>query len=52
LATFDGKTLKDDRLRTLATFDGKTLKDDRLRTLATVDGSVSIVIIAFAARIF
>jgi hypothetical protein len=36
----------------LATFDGKTLKDDRLRTLATVDGSVSIVIIAFAARIF
>ena len=52
LATFDGKTLKDDRLRTLATFDGKTLKDDRLRTLATVDGLVSIVIIAFAARIF
>ena len=45
-------TIKDDRLRTLATFDGKTLKDDRLRTLATVDGSVSIVIIAFAARIF
>ena len=45
-------TIKDDRLRTIATFDGKTLKDDRLRTLATVDGSVSIVIIAFAARIF
>jgi hypothetical protein len=31
---FDGKTLKDDRLRTIATFDGKTLKDDRLRTIA------------------
>jgi hypothetical protein len=50
--TFDGKTLKDDRLRTIATFDGKTLKDDRLRTIATVNGNVSIVVLAFAARLF
>ncbi|WP_223862597.1 hypothetical protein [Enterobacter ludwigii] len=52
IATFDGKTLKDDRLRTIATFDGKTLKDDRLRTIATVNGNVSIVVLAFAARLF
>lgn len=45
-------TIKDDRLRTIATFDGKTLKDDRLRTIATVDGNVSIVVLAFAARLF
>lgn len=52
IATFDGKSLKDDRLRTIATFDGKTLKDDRLRTIATVNGNVSIVVLAFAARLF
>lgn len=52
IATFDGKTLKDDRLRTIATFDGKTLKDDRLRTIVTVNGNVSIVVLAFAARLF
>ncbi|WP_176450296.1 hypothetical protein [Enterobacter kobei] len=46
IATFDGKTMKD------ATFDGKTLKDDRLRTIATVNGNVSIVVLAFAARLF
>jgi hypothetical protein len=38
--------------RTIATFDGKTLKDDRLRTIATVNGNVSIVVLAFAARLF
>jgi len=52
IATFDGKTLKDRDLRTIATFDGKTLKDRNLRTIATVDGSVSILIIAFAAKLF
>lgn len=52
IATFDGKTLKDDRLRTIATFDGKTLKDDRLRTIATANGNVSIVVLAFSARLF
>ena len=45
-------TIKDDRLRTIATFDGKTLKDERLRTIATVNGNVSIVVLAFAARLF
>lgn len=45
-------TIKDERLRTIATFDGNTLKDDRLRTLATVNGAASIVIVAFAARLF
>ncbi len=45
-------TIKDDRLRTIATFEGKTLKDDRLRTIATVNGNVSIVVLAFAARLF
>lgn len=45
-------TIKDDRLRTIATFDGKTLKDDRLRTIATVNGNISIVVLAFAARLF
>ena len=45
-------TIKDDRLRTIATFDGKTLKDDRLRTIATVNGNVSIIVLAFAARLF
>ena len=52
IATFDGKTLKDDRLRTIATFDGKTLKDDRLRIIATANGNVSIVVLAFSARLF
>lgn len=52
IATFDGKTLKDRHSSIIATFDGKTLKDRRSSTIATVDGSVSIVIVAFATRLF